>query len=95
MPTNIEPYNLENIVHIRGLDHPESIGIGPDGQAARFLDRNLEMIDRCRLGQAVVVLLPKVGIAHLKLVRHPTGCQEQTFLQRLRAQTAAWNASFS
>ena len=33
MATNIEPYDLENIVHIRGVDHPESIGIGPDGTA--------------------------------------------------------------
>lgn len=33
MSTNIETYDLESIVHIRGLDHPESIGIGPDGTA--------------------------------------------------------------
>ena len=25
--------DLESIIHIRGLDHPESIGIGPDGTA--------------------------------------------------------------
>jgi len=31
--TTIEPYKLENITHIRGVDHPESIGIGPDGTA--------------------------------------------------------------
>jgi gluconolactonase len=29
----MKPYSLENIVHIRGVDHPESIGIGPRGEA--------------------------------------------------------------
>lgn len=28
-----QPYELEKIVHIRGVDHPESIGIGPRGEA--------------------------------------------------------------
>ena len=31
MPADIPPYDLEKIVSIRGLDHPESIGTGPDG----------------------------------------------------------------
>jgi len=29
----IEPYPLEKIVHIRGVDHPESLSVGPDGEA--------------------------------------------------------------
>ena len=29
----IQPYDLHQIVHIRGVDHPESIGIGPQGEA--------------------------------------------------------------
>jgi gluconolactonase len=29
----MKPNILETIVHIRGVDHPESIGIGPDGTA--------------------------------------------------------------
>jgi gluconolactonase len=29
----ISTYQLENIKHISGVDHPESIGIGPDGTA--------------------------------------------------------------
>ena len=29
----IQPFNLEDIKHIGGVDHPESIGIGPDGTA--------------------------------------------------------------
>ena len=29
----IEPYDVNKINHIRGVDHPESIGIGPDGSA--------------------------------------------------------------
>ncbi len=29
----IKPYDLEEIAHIRDVDHPESIGIGPDGTA--------------------------------------------------------------
>lgn len=33
MSNPIEPYNLHKIVHIRGVDHPESIGIGPNGEA--------------------------------------------------------------
>ena len=33
MSTSIQPYNLEDIKHIGGVDHPESIGIGPDGTA--------------------------------------------------------------
>ena len=31
--TSIKPYSLKDITHIRGVDHPESIGIGPDGTA--------------------------------------------------------------
>ena len=31
--TTVQPYSLEDIVHIRGIDHPESIGIGPRGEA--------------------------------------------------------------
>ncbi len=31
--TSITPFNLKDIIHIRGVDHPESIGIGPDGTA--------------------------------------------------------------
>jgi len=31
--TTITPYNLKAIKHIRGADHPESIGIGPNGEA--------------------------------------------------------------
>ena len=27
------PYNLKDIVHIRGVDHPESISVGPQGEA--------------------------------------------------------------
>src|SRR5919109_2602257 len=27
------PYPLEEIVHIRGVDHPESISVGPRGEA--------------------------------------------------------------
>ena len=30
---SIQPYNVKEIKHIRGVDHPESIGIGPDGTA--------------------------------------------------------------
>lgn len=29
----VRPYDLNGIVHIRGVDHPESIGIGPHGEA--------------------------------------------------------------
>src|SRR5262245_43965553 len=29
----ITPYNLKEIVHIRGVDHPESISVGPQGEA--------------------------------------------------------------
>lgn len=29
----IEPYDKHNIIHIRGVDHPESISIGPNGEA--------------------------------------------------------------
>ena len=29
----IRPYDKHNIVHISGVDHPESIGIGPNGEA--------------------------------------------------------------
>ena len=29
----IEPYDLDQIEHIRGVDHPESISIGPNGKA--------------------------------------------------------------
>lgn len=29
----IEAYRLDKIVHIHGVDHSESIGIGPDGTA--------------------------------------------------------------
>ena len=29
----IQPFDKDEIVHIRGVDHPESIGIGPDGEA--------------------------------------------------------------
>lgn len=29
----IQPYPLEDIVHIRGVDHPESIAVGPLGEA--------------------------------------------------------------
>ena len=31
--TSIAAYNLRDITHIRGVDHPESIGLGPDGTA--------------------------------------------------------------
>ena len=31
--TSIKPYRLADITHIHGVDHPESIGIGPDGAA--------------------------------------------------------------
>ena len=31
--STIAPFDIHNIVHIRGVDHPESIGIGPDGTA--------------------------------------------------------------
>ena len=31
--SSITPYDLEQIAHIRGVDHPESIGIGPAGEA--------------------------------------------------------------
>ena len=30
---SIKPYDLKQIVHIRGVDHPESISIGPRGEA--------------------------------------------------------------
>lgn len=30
--TKIEQYNLKRILHIRGVDHPESIGVGPKGE---------------------------------------------------------------
>jgi len=30
---SIGPYNLKDIVHIRGVDHPESIAVGPRGEA--------------------------------------------------------------
>jgi gluconolactonase len=30
---SIRPYNLKDIVHIQGVDHPESISIGPRGEA--------------------------------------------------------------
>jgi len=33
VPRHIQQYELESIVPIRGLDHPESIGVGPDGTA--------------------------------------------------------------
>jgi len=33
MSKKIRPHDLEDIKHIRGVDHPESIGIGPDGAA--------------------------------------------------------------
>lgn len=29
----MKPYNLKDIIHIRGVDHPESISIGPKGEA--------------------------------------------------------------
>jgi gluconolactonase len=29
----MKPYDLDKIAHIRGVDHPESIGIGPNGKA--------------------------------------------------------------
>ncbi len=29
----ITPFDKQNIVHIQGVDHPESIGVGPDGNA--------------------------------------------------------------
>jgi gluconolactonase len=29
----MEPYNLHDIAHIRGVDHPESISVGPHGEA--------------------------------------------------------------
>jgi gluconolactonase len=29
----MKPYSLDKIIHIRGVDHPESIGIGPRGEA--------------------------------------------------------------
>ena len=31
--TECQTYDVEKIVHIRGVDHPESIGIGPQGEA--------------------------------------------------------------
>ena len=31
--TPIEPYKLDEIGHIRGVDHPESISVGPKGEA--------------------------------------------------------------
>lgn len=31
--TKIQPYNLREIAHVRGVDHPESIGVGPRGEA--------------------------------------------------------------
>lgn len=33
MSNAIIPYSLADILHIRGVDHPESIGIGPNGEA--------------------------------------------------------------
>ena len=33
MSSPIERFPLEDIVHVRGADHPESIGIGPRGEA--------------------------------------------------------------
>lgn len=33
MSNLMRPYDLSKIVHIRGVDHPESIGIGPRGEA--------------------------------------------------------------
>ena len=30
---DVDRYSLQQIVHIKGVDHPESIGIGPDGTA--------------------------------------------------------------
>ena len=33
MSSVVQPYDLTKIVHIRGVDHPESIGIGPRGEA--------------------------------------------------------------
>lgn len=30
---SIQPYDLKRIVHMRGVDHPESISVGPDGTA--------------------------------------------------------------
>lgn len=33
MSSIIQPYDLEKIVHISRVDHPESIGIGPRGEA--------------------------------------------------------------
>ena len=29
----IQRYDKRRIVHIKGLDHPESIGVGPGGEA--------------------------------------------------------------
>ena len=29
----VKPYKIENIVHIGGVDHPESISVGPQGEA--------------------------------------------------------------
>lgn len=29
----LQPYDLKHIVHIRGADHPESISVGPEGEA--------------------------------------------------------------
>ncbi|MBM3190905.1 MAG: hypothetical protein FJZ90_19575 [Chloroflexi bacterium] len=29
----LKPYDIKRIVHIKGVDHPESIGIGPGGEA--------------------------------------------------------------
>ncbi len=31
--TLVAPYNLKDIIHIRGVDHPESISVGPRGEA--------------------------------------------------------------
>ena len=31
--SSVTTYDLEKIAHIRGVDHPESIGIGPAGEA--------------------------------------------------------------
>ena len=31
--STITPFDKHDIVHIRGVDHPESIGVGPDGRA--------------------------------------------------------------
>ncbi|MFP6767874.1 MAG: SMP-30/gluconolactonase/LRE family protein [Planctomycetaceae bacterium] len=31
--STITPFDIHDIIHIRGVDHPESIGVGPDGMA--------------------------------------------------------------